>query len=732
MLNDSCPSEARLREFTRGGCGEAELQRIADHLESCLRCEEVVETLEERLGTMAGEIRDLSLAQSFVPGGTSETARFQEYRLDPADRTDSTEINDNDQNRVAMSLGELPPTKVFENDIGEAFRTAGYELISLLGSGGMGIVYEARHISLDRPVALKVLRNFGKSSNSELKRFRNEAQVVARMDHPNVVPIYEVGRSRGHDFFAMKLIPGRSLDRRLGDHLANPRGSASLLATVAEAVHHAHARGILHRDLKPANILIDADGQPHVTDFGIAYRLDGDAEQTRPGGLVGTPSYMSPEQACGDKYQLSTASDVYGLGAVFYALLTGRAPLTGMTLFETIDLVRSAIPEPPSGTNSLVPRDLDVICLKCLEKDPANRYPDARSLAEDLRRWLAGEPIAARPVGLATRLWLWCRRHPLPSGLLAALVASIVIGMGLVTWKWQQAERSDRTSRKTARFLAERVLREASTDHNPRSSNPSLRDVLDRSAARVVGDFHDEPEVEATIHETLGSAYASLGEHERAEFQLVEALKLDRTLLGPSHPNTIHAATLLAALLDARGKTGEAETLLQANRILAKDALGPNAAETLEADDHLGSLLRRLGRRDEAGPILRETLAARRRILPTDDPATLRSVRELGLLALDRGDLAEAEALAIEFEHGIRCAFGPKHPDNVAALSNRGLILRLRGRLPEAIPFYRRAADEALRILGPDHPITRAANEELARLEQRTSEATGNNSGDSR
>ena len=279
MLNDSCPSEARLREFTRGGCGEAELQRIADHLESCLRCEEVVETLEERLGTMAGEIRDLSLAQSFVPGGTSETARFQEYRLDPADRTDSTEINDNDQNRVAMSLGELPPTKVFENDIGEAFRTAGYELISLLGSGGMGIVYEARHISLDRPVALKVLR----------------------MDHPNVVPIYEVGRSRGHDFFAMKLIPGRSLDRRLGDHLANPRGSASLLATVAEAVHHAHARGILHRDLKPANILIDADGQPHVTDFGIAYRLDGDAEQTRPGGLVGTPSYMSPEQACGDK-----------------------------------------------------------------------------------------------------------------------------------------------------------------------------------------------------------------------------------------------------------------------------------------------------------------------------------------------------------------------------------------------------------------------------------------------
>jgi tetratricopeptide (TPR) repeat protein/predicted Ser/Thr protein kinase len=598
----------------------------------------------------------------------------------------------------------LVPITVLENDIGQAFLEAGYELISLLGSGGMGLVYEARQIALNRPVALKILRNLGNASESELTRFHNEAQVVARMDHPHVVPIYEVGQSRGHDFFAMKLIPGRSLDRALGDYLANPRRAASLLATVAEAVHHAHARGILHRDLKPANILIDPEGQPHVTDFGIAYRLDGDGQQTRPGVLVGTPSYMSPEQAGGDHYQLTTASDVYGLGAVFYALLTGRAPLTGTTLFETIDLVRSAVPESPSKTNRLVPRDLELICLKCLEKEPTNRYPDARSLAEDLRRWLAGEPIAARPVGAVTRVWLWCRRHPVPSGLSAALVASIVIGMGLVTWKWQQAERSDRTSRKTARFLAERVLREASTDLNPRSSNPSLREVLDRSAARVVGDFHDEPEVEATIRETLGSAYASLGEHQRAESQLVEALKLDRTLLGPSHPTTIHVASMLAALLDARGKTGEAETLLQDNRKLARNALGRDAAETLEADDHLGSLLRRLGRRDEAEPILRETLAARSRTLPTDDPAILRSVRELCLLAVDRGNMAEAETLAIEFEHGIRCAFGPKHPDNVAALANRGLILRLRGQISEAIPFYRRAAEEALRILGPDHP----------------------------
>ena len=669
--------------------------------------------LDREYRIAAGEVVDTSADRSGLgknaPALDADESPAPETRVAAADSGRTRAIDDE----------EAAPLEATCN-VYEALGQAGYEVIAELGRGGMGVVFRARQVALDRLVAVKVIKGAGGPSKAELMRFRGEAEAVARMDHPNIVPIYEVGRSRGHDYFSMKLIDGRSLDRKLGDYAQNPRAAARLVEIAADAVHHAHARGILHRDLKPANILVDEAGQPHVTDFGLAHRLDGTGDLTRSGVLVGTPAYMSPEQAAGLKGTLTTASDVYGLGAVLYALLTGRAPLAGSSLHETLDLVRSTAPEPPSRRNPRVARDLEVICLKCLEKDPDRRYPDARGLAEDLGRWLSGRPITARPVGAATRMRLWCRRHPVPAALAAALATSIVVGAGLAGWKWREADRKERKSAKVVAFLSDRVLSQASTEVNPRSSNPSLREVLDRASARVGGDFQGEPEVEAAIRETLGSAYASLGEHARARPHLRAALELDRSLLGPSHPTTLHVANVLAALLDAKGEPAEAEALLRANRALARSAQGVEAPATLEADHQLGSLLRRTGRRDEAEPLLRSTLAARRRVLPADDPETLRSVRELSLLQADRGDLAEAEALAVEYERGIRCAFGPKHPDNVAALSNRGLILVLRGHPAQAEPFYRRAAEEALRILGPDHPTTLSARAEHAQVLLRT------------
>ena len=252
----------------------------------------------------------------------------------------------------------------------QEFAAAGFEVLGELGRGGMGVVLKARQAALNRTVALKVVKSGAFASEAELIRFQSEAEAVAQLDHPNIVPIYEVGKCRGQHFFSMKLVNGTSLDRRLEEFARDPRASARLVATVAKAVHHAHQRGILHRDLKPANVLVDEDGEPHVTDFGLAKRLDGSQDATQSGAILGTPSYMSPEQASGSRGAISTSTDVYGLGTILYALLAGRAPFAGTTLFDTLEMVRNQTPEPPTLLNPRVPRDLEIICLKCLEKEP--------------------------------------------------------------------------------------------------------------------------------------------------------------------------------------------------------------------------------------------------------------------------------------------------------------------------------------------------------------------------
>jgi WD40 repeat protein/tRNA A-37 threonylcarbamoyl transferase component Bud32 len=304
-----------------------------------------------------------------------------------------------------------------------------YELVKELGRGGMGIVYKARQMSLSRSVALKMIRSAALASEDELRRFQNEAEVVASLDHPHIVPILEVGKHAGQHYFSMKLIGGTSLDKRLAEYVADAKSAATVVKKAAEAVHHAHQRGILHRDLKPANILLDERGEPFVTDFGLARRVAGDSELTSSGAVIGTPAYMAPEQAAGRRGAVTTSTDVYGLGAILYAVLTGHAPFDCDSVEETLDKVRTAAPSAPSKSNPRAPRDLEVICLKCLEKDPRRRYSSADELASDLKRWLASEPIAARPVGNAARFWMWCRRRPVVAGLSAAVVVAVLAGL---------------------------------------------------------------------------------------------------------------------------------------------------------------------------------------------------------------------------------------------------------------------------------------------------------------
>jgi serine/threonine-protein kinase len=277
---------------------------------------------------------------------------------------------------------------------------------------------------------LKVIRAGELASEAEVRRFHQEAEHAAQLDHPHIVPIYEVGEQGGLPYFSMKLIEGDNLAQHIPHLVTLPRRAAELLATVAEAVHEGHRHGLLHRDLKPANILLDADEQPHVTDFGVARRVTGSTATTQPGAIVGTPAYMAPEQARGETGRLTTAADVYGLGAILYELLTGLPPFQGQTPLQILHLVLENEPLPPARVRQGIPRDLEVICLKCLHKDPQKRYGSAEGLAADLRRWLGGEPILARPVGRVERLAKWARRRPTAAALAALLAVLPFLAVG--------------------------------------------------------------------------------------------------------------------------------------------------------------------------------------------------------------------------------------------------------------------------------------------------------------
>ena len=309
-----------------------------------------------------------------------------------------------------------------------------YELLEEIGRGGQGVVYRARQKSLNRTVALKVIGLGPWATDAHLKRFRREAEAAAGLQHPCIVPIHEVGERDGFCYFSMNFIEGGQLDEVVKREPMPIRRAMELIAKLARTVHYAHEHGILHRDIKPGNILLDAKSEPMLTDFGLARLVEADSTVTGTLEVMGTPSYMAPEQAAGNNAQLTSATDVYGLGAVLYQLLTGHPPFAGGTTYETIRLVLDTEPRQPRLLNPKIDRDLSTICLKCLEKDPERRYSSALGLAEDLERWLKHEPIQARRTGVITRSRKWVRRNP-TSALFAASLIALAATAGWIVWK---------------------------------------------------------------------------------------------------------------------------------------------------------------------------------------------------------------------------------------------------------------------------------------------------------
>jgi WD40 repeat protein/predicted Ser/Thr protein kinase len=395
-------------------------------------------------------------------GQTSSPVRVTNMSAERDDRDSPPPSADGSFDDATISFTPSPLDSPGDGRDGEVPRVrffGDYELIRELARGGMGVVYLARQVNLKRTVALKMILAGRLASEADVRRFCLEAEAAAALEHPGIVPIYEIGRHDGHHFFSMGYVDGPSLARAVASGPLPHRAAAALVQQVAEAVQYAHERGVIHRDLKPANVLLDAKARPRVTDFGLAKRLESGDGLTASGQVMGTPSYMPPEQAAGRGGEVGPRADIYALGAILYCTITGRPPFQAASAIDTLRQVLEREPVSPRQLNGDVPRDLETICLKALQKDPSRRYATAGDLAADLGRWLEGRPIQARPVGRAERAWRWCRRNPgvvaSGAGFAALLTALVVLSLVFGAQKAKDAVRLAGERDRTREALAE-------------------------------------------------------------------------------------------------------------------------------------------------------------------------------------------------------------------------------------------------------------------------------------
>jgi serine/threonine protein kinase len=663
---------------------------------------------------------------------------------------------------------------------------------------GRGVVYEALQAPLGRRVALKVLPLAAALDPRAIQRFQLEAQVAGWLQHSRIVPVYAVGVVDDVPYFAMQYIEGGSLgtliaelrgfagrgpDTTAGDrsgdspsglalglltgrfnpssrevvtdrHLApmvadedRPTleaapsiGDNAYLRTVArlgiqaaDALGYAHEQGIIHRDIKPANLLLDRRGDLWVADFGMA-DVQGDAGLTLTGDLPGTLRYMSPEQASGQRAIVDRRTDIYSLGATLYELLTLQPAVTGPDKAGIIRRISEEEPVPIRRLNRSVPLDLATVVTKALSKDPANRYETAAKLADDLQRFLDSRPIAARPAGLLSRSWRWCRRKPMQAGLAAALVLALVGGFAGITWNWREAVRQKQDAERqkgllvisqgraeasekkalthAARadaindFLIEKLLRQAAPENNPAAKKVTLQEVLDRAAAGVGSSFKDQPEVEAAIRLTIGQTYHDLGDYVQSATHYRAALEIHRQKPDETGQGKFKAMNGLGHSLTHLNHLEEAEPLLVDAATETERLLGSTHDLCLTARVYLATLRQRQGRDSDAELLKRRLVDDKRLTRGPKDPSTLSALHNLGNVLAQERKYEEAEQLFRECLSIRREVNGAGHPDTILCSFSLGSMLSELGRVEEAEKLLRESFESSRQVLGAEHPTT--------------------------
>ena len=635
------------------------------------------------------------------------------------EETVSSRFDKDDEDTVlASSTGDefeiatSPDSAATDSGTAQPERFGDYDLLSEIARGGMGVVYKARQRKLNRIVALKMIKSGELAGEEEIQRFHTEAEAAARLDHPGIVPIYEVGEENGLYFFSMGFIDGEGLDVQLKDGPLPSSDAAALIALIAEAVQFAHDKGIVHRDLKPANVLLDADAKPRIADFGLAKNISGDSGMTATGQVMGTPSYMPPEQAAGRVEEIGPLSDVYSLGALLYATLTGRPPFQSANAMETLKQVLDREPVAPRALNPAVDRDLETICLKCLEKEASNRYATADDLAEDLRRYGQGLPISARPMGRLAKAFRWCRRN---KSVTAVIIMAAILTVASPIVAAVQFDLREQAEKNLALFKQERDRANRNLDHADAVVKKFVSEV-----GREQGVLSLYPATQPIRKKLLGMA--------RDYYETLIADNPNSSL----SPRLAAANLNLAFLLDnLAGDNEEAiEAYHRAQEIyvrLAKEQPAESMYQSYLADcfDGIADLHNDLGQTNEAMRYHQRALTIRRR-LAEQHPTRTRyqsdlaaSHNNIGLIQSETGKtvaarVSLAETLKIFAQLAREDPTDPERQNRLAIIQlNMGHFSSRIGKPAEALRSYQQAERIFERLMS-EHPTVLQYQDGLA------------------